>query len=197
MRRHQLVIDDMPFHRNDIQPRRSGLAVVVGVAVGIWTQHARAEEPVASTSPQLSLEDLSETRNRPLFSPSRRPRVNNVEVAVAPPPPPPAPTLPPLPPPNLTLLGIFESATEVGATVQLQPSDKPVIVRYGTIIGGWRVINISHHQLVLALNDRQAVFKMFNPPGTSNSESADAPQPIGPQFHPAPGITPIAPPRSR
>ena len=178
----------MPLHSNDdIQPRRGGLFIAVGLAVGIWMQNgARADEQVAPASSQISLDDLSETRDRPLFSPSRRPRQNHVEAAVRPPPPPPPPPQAPTPAPNLTLLGTFESQTEVGATVQIPPNDKPIFVRYGTYINGWRVVDIKHHRLVLALQDRTAVFTMFNPPGTSSGEKPEGP----PQIHPPPAITP-------
>ena len=187
----------MLLHSNDpVKPRGRGLIVAVSLAAGICVQSwARAEE-AAPSSPQISLDDLSETRDRPLFSPSRRPRVNRLQTAVAPPLPPPPPQAP-TPAPNLTLLGTFESPTEVGATVQIPPNDKPMIVRYGTYINGWRVINISHHRLVLALQDRTAVFTMFNPPNTSNPETSGGSPPAGQQYHPPPSITPTPGPRPR
>jgi hypothetical protein len=198
-----LVIYDMPLHSNDpIQPRRNGLLVAVGLAVGIfWVQTvAHADEQVApgfpTASPQISLDDLSATRDRPLFSPSRRPRANNVAVTVAPPPPPPPPAAP-IPPPNLTFFGTFESPTEVGAAVLIPPNEKPTIIRYGTYINGWRVVDISRHRLVLAAQDRKAVFTLFNPAGSSNGETPDAAPPAGPQFHPPPSITPVPGPRTR
>jgi general secretion pathway protein N len=205
MGRQQLVIYDMPLHRNahirddHIQPRRGGLLIAVGLAAGIWAHHAaHADEQTApAAAPQISLDDLSATRERPLFSPSRRPRVNNVEVAVAPPPPPPPPPEAPAPAPNLTFLGTFESPTEVGAAVQIPPNDKPTIVRFGTYINGWRVIDISRHRLVLAYQDRKAVFTLFNRPGDSNGETPGAAPSVGQQFRPPPAITPVAPPRSR
>jgi len=201
MGRQQLVIYDMPLlHRIDhIQPRRGGLLIAVGLAAGIWAHHAaHADEQTApAAASQISLDDLSATRERPLFSPSRRPRVNNVEVAVAPPPPPPPPPEAPTPAPNLTFLGTFESPTEVGAAVQIPPNDKPTIIRYGSYVNGWRVIDISRHRLVLAFQDRKAVFTIFNPPGALNGETPDAAPPARQQFHPPPNVTPGPGPRTR
>ena len=191
-------LNGMLLHRkSDLQPRCGGLLAAIGLAIGIWVQNgAHADEAVAPASRQISLDDLSETRNRPVFSPSRRPPPTNMEVKVTappplPPPPPPAPT----PAPNLTFLGTFESATEVGAAVQIPPNDKSTIIRYGTYINGWRVINISHHRLVLAFRDRTAVFTMFNPPGTSNEEPKQAAPPAVKQFHPPPSVVQVPGPR--
>jgi general secretion pathway protein N len=155
---------------------------------------AHASEPGAPISPNMSLDELSATRDRPLFSPSRRPRQNNVEVAVAPPPPPPAVPEAPTPAPSLTFFGTFESPTEVGAAVQIPPSDKPIIVRYGTYISGWRVVDIKRHRLVLAREDRTAVFTLFNPAGASSPATPEAPLPAAQQFHPPPPITPAPAP---
>jgi hypothetical protein len=92
----------------------------------------------------------------------------------------------------LTFFGTFESRTEVGAVIQTPSNDKITIVRYGTLVDGWRVVDISHHRLVLATQDRQAVFMLFDPAGSSKGEGpAAGPPPAGPQFHPPPSITPV------
>jgi hypothetical protein len=180
---------DMTLRRHEEIRIRERPLLTVCVALSIWMLNAaHASEPGAPISPKMSLDELSASRDRPLFSPSRRPRQNNVEVAVAPPPPPP-PSQAPMPAPNLTFFGTFESPTEVGAAVQVPPSDKPIIVRYGTYIDGWRVVDISHHRLVLALQDRRVVFTLFNPPATPNATTPDAP-PVA-EYHPPPAITPV------
>ena len=185
----------LPHSRDGILPRRGGLlAAALGLAIGLVQNGAHADEPAAPGSQQISLDDLSETRNRPLFSPSRRPPPANVEVAVTAPPPPPPPQAP-IPAPTLTFLGTFESATEVGAAVQITPNDKPVVVRYGTYINGWRVVDISHKRLVLAYQDRTAVFTLFNPPSSSNGETPGAAPSDPKQLHPPPGIVDVPPPR--
>jgi hypothetical protein len=187
---------DMSLRRHE-EIRIRGKSLLAAIALSVWMLNAaHASESAAPTSPKISLDELSASRDRPLFSPSRRPRQNNVEVAVAPPPPPPLSPQAPTPAPNLTFFGTFESATEIGAAVQVPPNDKPIIVRYGTYINGWRVVDIKRHQLVLGLEDRRAVFTLFNPPGASNSAAPDAPLPAVQQFHPPPAITP-APPAPR
>src|SRR5579864_5885305 len=90
--------------------QRPALAACIGLS--IWmVSAAHASEPGAPIAPKISLDDLSATRDRPLFSPSRRPLPSNVVVAIAPPPPPPPPQVP-IPVPSLTFYGTFESPTE-------------------------------------------------------------------------------------
>jgi hypothetical protein len=184
LRRHEEIrIRERPF-----------LTVCIALSICMFDA-AHASEPGAPISPKMSLDELSATRDRPLFSPSRRPRQNNVEVAITPPPPPPPTPQAPMPAPSLTFFGTFESPTEVGAAIQVAPSDKPIIVRYGAYINGWRVVDISHHRLVLAFEDRTAEFKLFNPPpGASNPATPDATLPAAQQFHPPPAITPAPAP---
>ena len=194
MRLLQSVMIDMSLRRHEEIRIRERPFLAVCIALSIWMPNtAHASEPAAPVSSKVSLDELSATRDRPLFSPSRRPRQNNVEVAVAPPPPPPSAPEAPTPAPNLTFFGTFESPTEVGAAVQVPPSDKPIIVRYGTIISGWRVVDIKRHRLVLAREDRTAVFTLFNPPAaTPNATTPDAP-PVA-EYHPPPAITPAPTP---
>ena len=189
-----MTISGIPHGNDRGRPRPYWLAAATGFALGIcWQNVARANEPVAPASARISLEDLSATRDRPLFSPSRRPRVNNVAVALPPPPPPPQPAAPPSPPPNLTFFGTFESPTEVGAAVLIPPNDKPVIVRHGTYVNGWRVVDINRHRLTLALEDRKTVFTIFNAKNANGDVSDAAPQA---RIHSAPSITPLPAPGS-
>jgi hypothetical protein len=145
------------------------LTLCVGVGGSVAAQSQGSSADTSDASAKLSLDALSATRERPLFSPSRRPpRV--VEVHAPPPAPPPAPRppAPPAPPPALVFYGTFESPTEVGAAVQIPPNEKPTIVRYGTYIDGWRVTDINHRQLVLSREDRTAVFTLFSKDKTEN-----------------------------
>ena len=100
------------------------------------------------------LDRLSATRERPLFSPTRRP----------PPPPPPvvaAPEPPPPPPPDVALFGIVMDGDEVHAVVRAGPAEKVMRVRVGDDIGGWKVAQIDGRRLILSLDDRIATFMMF------------------------------------
>jgi len=127
-----------------------------------------------------SLDRLSATRERPLFSPSRR-------APAPPPPPPPRPPPPPPEPPNVTLVGIVMDAGEARAIVQPGPTNEVRRVRIGDEIGGWKVAQIESRRLVLKLDSRQATFSMFS--GHRNPAPRAA-------ARPAPRAVPQAAPRA-
>jgi type II secretory pathway component PulC len=130
-----------------------------------------------------TLDRLSVTRERPVFSPSRRP-----------PPPPPQPIVqlpsppPPPAPPSLTLFGIVLEAGEARAVVRIAPRGEIVRVRIGEEINGWKVTQIERRQLVLSLEGRSVTFTLFGgqgpkpPIGGPASPAVNPPQrPIQPQ----------------
>jgi hypothetical protein len=102
------------------------------------------------------LDRLSATRERPLFSPTRRPPPPPPPVVAAPEPPPSPP-----PPPNVALFGIVMDGDEAHAIVRAGPSDKIMRVGVGDDIGGWKVAQIEERRLVLSLDGRTATFMMF------------------------------------
>jgi len=130
------------------------LAAVVTVARGQapppTPQPAQLVNPLAAQP----LDGLAATRERPLFSPTRRP-----------PPPPPPPVVrapeppPPPPPPNITLVGIVMDGEEARALVRT-PSTI-MHARIGDDIEGWKVVQIEGRKLVLSLGDRLAEVSMF------------------------------------
>jgi hypothetical protein len=146
-------------------------AAVVATAEAQTKDQAQLTAPVpALLSPlaEYSLDRLSATRERPLFSPNRRP-----------PPPPPvivATRPPPAPPPNVTVLGIVMDAEEARAIVQTGGSEVRR-VRIGDDIGGWKVVQIEQRLLVLSLDNRSASFTMFGSPalGRPNDPTPKAP----------------------
>jgi hypothetical protein len=105
-----------------------------------------------------ALDALPATRDRPLFSPSRRPP--------APPPPPVVamPQAPPPAPPSVTLFGVVMGAGEARAIVQAAGHVRRV--RVGDDIEGWKVTQIEQRQLMLSLDGRVASFTMFNSKGS-------------------------------
>jgi hypothetical protein len=148
---------------------------------------AIVEDGAAPLSPLAAepLDRLSATRERPLFSPTRRP----------PPPPPPVvnipePPPPPPPPPKVALFGVVMDGDEVHAIVRTGPAAPVKHVRIGDDIGGWKVTQIDERRLVLALDDRIATFTMFAgnrangtlqggaaaPPAETNSQGQTQPQ---------------------
>jgi hypothetical protein len=116
---------------------------------------APVEQGTAPPSPLASepLDRLSATRERPLFSPTRRP-----------PPPPPPPVVhsaEPPPPPSVALFGVVMDGNEVRAIVRTGPAAGTMRVRVGDDIDGWKVAQIEGRRLVLVLDNRIATFTMF------------------------------------
>lgn len=168
-----MIYSAVTLPSNGIWARKISSAILLtlclwpGAVERVAAQQQQAATAAADWPLGVSLERLSATRDRPVFSPSRRPpRV--MEAKSAPPPPPPPPPAVPVAPPSLTFFGTFESKDEVGANVQLAPNEKPTIVRFGSYIEGWRVTEISRYRLVLSLDDRTAVFTLFTPKSSAN-----------------------------
>jgi general secretion pathway protein N len=125
-----------------------------------------------------SLDRLPDTRERPLFSPTRRPRpLPPAVVQAAEPPPPPAP------PPDVALLGVVIDGEEARAVIRAGVSNKTVRARIGDEIGGWKITQIDGRQIVLSLGDRSATFTMFNRDGArSRTPSGSSSNPIETQM---------------
>jgi hypothetical protein len=126
-----------------------GLALVLGstlTRVHAQTQpqtqtkvQTQVQAHVPTTSPKsplaaYPLDRLSATRERRLFSPSRRPPAPPSASIIAAPPPP--------PPPNLILFGTIIDADDARAVVGVGNADKTRRVRIGDDIGGWKVTQI-------------------------------------------------------
>ncbi len=136
------------------------------IAVILWTAAlpCLAAEPAAqaqihSAAPPVSplaaqpLDRFAATRDRPLFSPTRRRPAPPVLVAAPPPPP---------PPPNVALLGVVMDGEKAHAVVRAGPTETVLRVSIGDDIGGWKVGQIEERKLVLLLNGRTATFTMFS-----------------------------------
>jgi hypothetical protein len=167
-----------------------GIAVLVSWCVGGSIPHALGqppEQPTATIANPLEvqpLDRLSATRDRPLFSPTRRP---------TPPPPPPPPEQPPVAvvpqPPNLTLVGIV--LDDEGARALIRSSaTKADRVQIGDDIGGWKVAQIEGRRLVLSLDGRLATFTLFS--NDNNDNTQQPPRDADPQAGNATGQAPPA-----
>jgi general secretion pathway protein N len=99
---------------------------------------------------QLRLDDLRQTRERPLFSATRRPppKIDLSQAAT------PAPPPPPIVPPAVTLIGVVLGAKDRAVIVQEKSAAKPVRVTVGDNIDGWRVDSITSRSFVLKDGDR-------------------------------------------
>jgi hypothetical protein len=129
--------------------------------VPVLAASAEQQTPVASSNPvaSQSLDELSATIDRPLFSPSRRPP--------APPPPPPvqaaAPPAPPPAPPNLLLLGVVMDGEGARAILRGGAENKLLRAQIGDDIDGWKISQIDGRKVVLSsLDGRFATFGLFS-----------------------------------
>src|SRR5262245_47118774 len=121
-------------------------------------EHERPSAALANPVAAQSLDQLSATLHRPLFSPSRKPP--------APPPPPPPPvaqvTPPPAPPPppTLVLFGVVMDGKDARAVVRTG-ADKMLRAQIGDEIDGWKVSQIEGRKVVLSQDGRFATFTLF------------------------------------
>lgn len=132
---------------------------------------AQADSAAAPVSPLAAqpLDRFSATRDRPLFSPTRRLPAPPVLVAAPPPPPP--------PPPNVALLGVVMDGEQAHAVIRAGPTEKVLRVSIGDDIGGWKVGQIEEKKLVLLLNGRTATFTMFSGNNVKHWPNTVAPAP--------------------
>jgi type II secretory pathway component PulC len=162
-------------------PLIAALPLFWTLQLGIATAQAQDQAGAVLDNPLAvhSLDRMSATRERPVFSPSRRPP--------APPPQPivqlPSPSPPPAPP-NMSLFGVVLEANEARAVVRIAPKNDIVRLRVGEEIGGWKVTQIERRRLVLSLDDRSATFTLFDgqgpkpPIGRPASRAVDRQMPI-------------------
>lgn len=123
---------------------------VVSLAQAQMKPSAVLDNPVAA----LSLDKLSATRERPLFSPSRHaprpPIVASVRASVE-----------VLPPPSIELHGTIINADDALAVIVSRADNQTMRLRLGDEIGGWKVVVIDQRKLVLSRDERVAEFTIF------------------------------------
>ncbi|PWB82845.1 MAG: hypothetical protein C3F11_09765 [Methylocystaceae bacterium] len=112
----------------------------------------------AKTNPmaRLPLERFSETRQRPLFSATRRPPPLEPVAVRRDPEPPSQPE-----PPSLMLVGVLIGGQAPRALVRSGPADKVRNVEIGDDVGGWRVVEIAPRRVVLARDTRTSSIALF------------------------------------
>jgi general secretion pathway protein N len=126
------------------------------VAAGDAADPANVQSSAAPNNPLTAwpIEFLSDTRDRPLFSPHRRPQ----------PPPAPSPVRvvappPPVPPPNIVLMAIVTDDGVPQAVVRTP--EKAIGAHVGDEIAGWKVTQIEPRRLVLASDYSEVSFDLF------------------------------------
>jgi hypothetical protein len=167
---------------NNRQRARLGALLGLGALV-LSAEPARVEtaNPAGVTNPLAapSLDRLSATRERPLFTPSRR---------AAPPPPPPVASTAPVEsaagPPRITLVGVVIGVQGPRAVVNDTALNKIVRLRIGDEIDGWIVRQIDERLLVLSREGRSTSYKLFSgehaKPAAQTLNAANKPAEPGP-----------------
>ena len=126
------------------------------IAALLATAPARAEDQRPSALPWLKLEDLSATRERPLFAPTRR----------RPPPPsqPQAATVAaenPPETPRMVLTGIIVKPSETIVVLRNIATSESISLRSGESVGAWRVQAQDDHSVILTDGTNQFTLEMF------------------------------------
>ena len=137
------------------------------------------EMPAVSANPvaEVPLDRLSDTRNRPPFSPSRRPRAPPAPTAIAARVEPAPQPLPLLSPPGVALFGIVVGPQGARAYIATGTADRIIGVRAGDDVSGWTVTAITQRDLVLSSAERSATFTMFSPDNASQIGRYEASNP--------------------
>jgi hypothetical protein len=142
----------------------SASLLVLATLFGLSSAHGEeAKRPASPSGKPLqnplavhSLSELTATRERPLFSPTRRP-----------PPPPPAvadadSTPTPAPPPNVLFSGVVMQKKGALAIIRPDASGATMYVHVGDIVSGWKVGQIDRRHLILSLDGRSVTFTLFD-----------------------------------
>jgi general secretion pathway protein N len=112
-------------------------------------------ETLANPVAAQSLDQLSSTLDRPLFSPTRRgPVPSPVTQAVAP--------SAPQAPPTLTLVGVAMDSEHARALIRTDRDKKILRAQIGDDIDGWKVSQIEGQKVVLSLGERFVTLTLFD-----------------------------------
>jgi general secretion pathway protein N len=135
-------------------PSRALLAIVVAMIALNASQHA-----IARDSTTLSLDRLTATRDKPLFSPTRQ-----KPPAVV------APAATPISlqateakeaPPKYTLVGLIVGIDAVTVLLRDPNTDELVSVQSGDRVGSWQVVVTSAYSVQLSNGQRKLDLEMF------------------------------------
>jgi hypothetical protein len=151
-----------------VEPRDDGLGLGRTAAPAAVNSQPAAPAPasvehVPSANPLwgIPLQQLSATRQRPLFAPSRRPPppVVAYQLASAPPPPPPKPAEPEKP--RLSLVGtIAAGADGIGVFQDLASSGSVLRLKMGEGHDGWVLRAVQRREVTLQKGSQVAVLTL-------------------------------------
>jgi hypothetical protein len=132
----------------------------VGVAARpVASPHAISANPLW----ELPLAQLSGTRDRPIFSPSRRPAP--IAMAVEPTAVRPPPRKREIEPPQLSLVGTIASTEESFGIFIDQASKAALRLKVGDDHQGWRLMVIQGREVVMGKDGRSAILTLPQPGG--------------------------------
>ncbi len=164
-------------------PPGGGFGAVMGPGAGLRTPGGTASAalpPSRLPPPDQSLADLNPlavtvtmlkaVRERPLFTPSRRPpRAAPPPVTVE------ATVLPPPAAPNVRLIGIVQDAERAAGLVS-RGTGPTLTVRAGDPVDGWEVGEIGPEHMTLRLGDQSQTYRIFAD-GPAAGTPAGSPRP--------------------
>lgn len=119
---------------------------------------ARSEWATGNPLQAIPVESLSTTRDRPLFSPTRRPPPTTAAVG----PPPPAGPAAPAPParPRLALIGTVVSTTGSFGIFMDEGSRQVLRLRTGEVHAGWTLRSVNARDVVMFAGTESAVLAL-------------------------------------
>jgi general secretion pathway protein N len=136
---------------------------VIGLVLTGWSPCAPAAEipPERPGNPlwAIPIETLTATRERPIFSPSRRPPPSTEVAALPPPPPPPAAPSAPVQPP-LTLIGTIVNASGGYGIFLDQATNTVMRLKTGEDHDGWILRTVSMRDAMLQKDRSTAVLTL-------------------------------------
>jgi hypothetical protein len=143
----------------------------------------------------IPLKELSNTRERPIFSPSRRPPPSAVvDKPYTPPPPPRVETKPPPEPLMLSLLGTIAGDSTGVALFMEKGSQEVVRLRTGEAHQGWVLRSVHGREAMLEKGDRKETVTLPTPgDGAAAAAPPRAPVMPGASAVPAAPVVPGAP----
>ena len=126
----------------------------LGATTGAAAPVAAPAETISNPLLAVPLASLAATREKPLFSATRRPPPKIVaaapeEAKPAPPPPPPAPERP-----ALTLIGTIEGPLRPIALFRDAASSEVISAPLGALAAGWKVTAVARRSATLVKGDR-------------------------------------------
>ena len=158
-------LNDMPQSASAPAAPAASSAPVATVRV-VTAPAAPARTPSANPLWGIPLSQLSETRDRPIFSPSRRPPpvVAAVDPATVKPPP----RKKEMQPPQFSLVGTIASEDE-GFGIFLDQSTKTALrLKVGDDYQGWKLKAIRGREVTMQKDEQVAVLSLPEPGASSN-----------------------------